>query len=437
MVEENNNNSSYKLERGYSIEKISGAVCNMALKDAENKTVCFMEGCNNKITLVKPYQKRALKAYEKTMLHRFIIANHFLISHETADSLDLSILRYGDEDNEKYLSENQLKKVIKRRLDNVRIYIGKLRLHTLKIPAFSKGGVYNLSRAEITNLVIEENCDLLVDVRDNKSIESLRIRESFSGAVNLSRNSVQSVEIGDNCRCDLSMFDSIKCFNLTIGDVFSGSLNIKNSCFHALSIGYYCYAQLKLSDNWGRRDLTIGDSFRGNLKIDNINIYNINIGRDCKGQITVNSERISTQHNINIDDDFGGVLDVREDNAISALNVGEHAGGKFNFLGCEAIKAVNFGKYFSGYADFSESSIEYVQARYGCSGEMIFIGCENLNLLKLPRDRNSRLHLGKEPLSVENHSDASLYRFRDEPLSGSYFSPFYAKVVDGLKSLWH
>ncbi len=436
VSEDNGGNFSCRLERGYKIEKINGAPCNMVLKDAENETVCFIEGCNDKITMIKSNRGRVMTAFEKSQLLRFINARQYVISHEVADAIDASILRYGENECEKYLSESQLKKVIKRRLDNTRIYVGKLRMHTLRIPAFSKGGVYNLSRAEIANLIIEENCDLLIDVRDNRSIEALRIRESFTGAVNLSRNSVQSVEIGDNCRCDLSMFDSLKCFNLMIGDVYSGSLNIKNSCFHALSIGYYCYAQIKLSDNWGRRDLTLGDSFRGNLQIDNINIDNINVGRDCKGQITINSEKISMLHDINIAEEFAGTLDLRGDKAVSAINVGQHARGKFNLMGCEAVKSVNFDRYFNGYADFSESSVEYVRAKYGCSGEMVFLGCENLNLLRLPRDRNSLLTLEKEPLSVENGRDDNIYRFNSETASGNYFAPFYSRVAEGIKSLW-
>lgn len=134
-------------------------------------------------------------------------------------------------------------------------------MNTLRIPSFSKGGIYNLCRAQVSRLIVEKNCDLLIDMRDNPYIDALRVHESFTGSINMSRNTVESIIIDNNCRCDLAVYDSLRCFNLIIADVYSGNLNIKNSCFHAVSIGFYCYAVIKLSDNWGRRDITVGDSF--------------------------------------------------------------------------------------------------------------------------------------------------------------------------------
>ena len=424
-----------RLSQGYRVEKTKGLGCQMLLKDSNGKKICFLEVCNNKLSMIKKRKGQELTSFEKTQIYRFIMANQYTISNETANTLELSILRYKD-GTEKYLSERQLKNTIKQSLDNVKIYVGKLKAHTLKIPAYTKGCIYNFSRAEINTLIIEENCDMHIDMRDNKFIEALKIRKNFSGSVNMSRNSVQSIEIEDNCRCDLSMFDSLKCFNLIIGDVYSGILNIKNSCFHALSVGYYCYAQIKLNNNWGRRDLIIGDSFRGELDIEGINIYNIDIGKDCKGRISIQAENLSIPHNINIAEDFGGSLDLQEDKAVNNIKVGRNASGKFNFWGCQSIKNVTFDKYFKGYADFSESSVEYVQAKYGSSGEMIFTGCKNLSLIRVPHNKKSVLTMEKNPESVENKKEEDIYYFKSSNKEKRYKIPFYTRLAEGISELW-
>lgn len=96
---------------------------------------------------------------------------------------------------------------------------------------------------------------------------------------------------------------------------------------------------------------------------------------------------------------------------------------------------MKFDKYFSGYADFSESAVEYVRAKYGCSGEMVFLNCENLALLKLPKDKNSAITIEREPLAVESDSNNLYYQFSDTRLPPHYFTPFYRKLYNGIKSM--
>ncbi|MFR3313138.1 MAG: hypothetical protein ACLTT2_02730 [Alphaproteobacteria bacterium] len=424
----------YKLDNGYYITKVTGEECSLVFKDPENAVVAILESCGGKVTRVAQYRGRILKTLEKHILHKFIRAYKYRLNTEAAEALDLSILRIGDEP-EQYLSERQLKKRLKGRLSNAHLFVSKLRMNTLRIPSFSKGGIYNLCRAQVSRLIVEKNCDLLIDMRDNPYIDALRVHESFTGSINMSRNTVESIIIDNNCRCDLAVYDSLRCFNLIIADVYSGNLNIKNSCFHAVSIGFYCYAVIKLSDNWGRRDITVGDSFRGSLSINGVNISDVNIGKDCKGKISVTSTEKHGPHQMKIDSDFAGILDVREADELEKIEIGQHARGKFNLLGCLGVKVVKFDKYFSGYADFSESAVEYVRAKYGCSGEMVFLNCENLALLKLPKDKNSAITIEREPLAVESDSNNLYYQFSDTRLPPHYFTPFYRKLYNGIKSM--
>lgn len=435
MAQEVESSILYKLDDGYRLTKIIGAECTLILRDAEDNVAAILDACNQKITRVCPYREREITAHEKHILHKFIRAYRYRLNEESALELDLSILRFGEE-VEEYLSEHQLAKRLKEHLTNARLFVGKLKMRTLHIPGFSKGGIYNFSHAEIKKLVIGKNCDLLIDVRNNQTIESLRVQESFTGSINMSRNTVESIEIGNNCRCDLAVYDSLRCFNLMIADVYSGNLNIKNSCFHALSIGYYCYANIKLTMNWGRRDISIGDSFRGNMLVDSVSNDLIKVGKDCKGKISISSkDEIQGNHKVEIAEDFGGILDLRGSQSVESLNIGRHARGKINLLGCPSVKVVKFDRYFSGYVDFSESGVEYVRAKYGSSGEMVFLNCDNLALLKLPRDRNSAITIEKDPIKVERDDENLYYKFSDRTLPLHYFTPLYKKVYNGIRSM--
>ncbi len=424
----------YKLKDGYQITKVYGEECSLVLKDKNEQPIAVLESCDNKVTAVLPYRGHQLTTVEKRILHKFIVARQYKMNQETAETLDVSILK-DEQGQEEYLSERQVVKRLKERLNGVSLFIGSLNRHSLSIPAFSKGGIYNLSRAKVKKLVIEQNCDLIIDMRDNKTIEALRMKDSFTGKINLSRSTIESIEIQNNCRCDLTINESLRCFNLNIDDVYSGSLQIKNSCFHAIDIGFYSYADIQLSDNWGRRDVKIGNSFRGVLNAASVNVDNITIGNDCKGKISVSSKNeLTGNHGIKIAEDFAGTLDVSGAQSLEKIEVGKHAKGHFNLLGCSGLKMAKFDRYFNGYADFSESTVEYVQANYGCSGELVFMNCENLALLRLPQDKNSTITTEKEPLAVKVDGPHQYYWFSKEKLPSHYFPSLYQKLYNNVRS---
>lgn len=424
----------YKLEDGYKMTKLEGAECSLIFRNGENEVVAVLNGCDQKITLISPYHERELTLSEKDIIRRFVLTQKYGLNIESAEYLGLSVVRYRD-GKEEYLTENQLKKRLKAPLNNVHLHVGSLKKHTLDIPPFSRGGMLNLSRAEIKKIIIGNNCDLLIDMRDNRFVEALRVGESFNGSINMSRNTVESIVVGNNCRCDLSVNESKHCFTLNIADVYSGNLNIRNSCFHSLNIGYYCYASVRLGDNWGRRDIVVGDSFRGSLNIDNVNVYSVRIGKDCKGKISISSKSENYgNRKIRIDDDFAGILDLRDAKSVEQVELGQRARGKVNLLGCSGVKVVKFDKYFSGYADFSESSVEYVRAGYGYSGDMVLLGCDNLTLLKLPRHKDNNITIERDPLNVTSSDNSLYYRFSSRQLPGSYFTPFYKRIYQEMRN---
>lgn len=435
VAEPTDSSVSYQLEHGYKMTKITGSECILLLRDKKDNVVAIVDACFNKISKIRGYKNAPITTIIKEVLRGFIKSKHYDLSAEAAKDLDLSIFRQGD-NPELYLNEEELHRKLKSRLVDASITIHKLRQNTLKISAFSEGAVLNFTHAEVKHLVIEKHCNLILDLRDNQSIKSLHVKESFTGNMNLSRNSIEDIRMDNNCRCDMTVCSSLKCFNMEIADVFSGNLDIRNSCFHRLKVGYYCYAVIKLNGNWGRKDITIGDSFRGTLSVDTVHVPDLLIGNDCKGKIVIsssNSERGS--RHVNLADDFKGVLDVSGSQTVERIDVGRNACGRLHLKGCPAVKITKFDEDFSGFADFSESAIEYVRAHKGCRGELVFKNCDNLALLKLPVDKRSKLMIEKQPLNTEIAGEHIYYRFHPQELPDFYFASAYCKWFGGLKKI--
>ena len=171
------------------------------------------------------------------------------------------------------------------------------------------------------------------------------------------------------------------------------------------------------------------------MNIDNVNVYSVRIGKDCKGKISISSKSENYgNRKIRIDDDFAGILDLRDAKSVERVELGQRARGKVNLLGCPGVKVVKFDKYFSGYADFSESSVEYVRAGYGYSGDMVLLGCDNLTLLKLPRHKDNNITIERDPLNVTSSDNSLYYRFSSRQLPGSYFTPFYKRIYQEMRN---
>ena len=436
MAEKNNQKSTYKLKGGYSLTRLNSVECSMVFRDSQDNTLAILFGCDNKITAITPYQEYQFSEDELLILYSFIKEKGYRINNEVAAILGVSIVKKNN-GSEIYMTEAEIKKFLKRLLDVDSVYIGKLQQHILNIDNYSKINQLNLSNAKITKLNIGKHCDAQIDIRDNSEITALRVAESFSGSINLSRSTIESIVLSDNCRCNLSIYDSKRCFTLNIGDVYSGNLNIKDSCFHNIAIGYYSYAVIKLTDNWGRRDVVIGDSFRGTLNMVGVNVYTTKIGRDCKGLITIGNVGNSlNSRNIEIGDEFGGVLDLQSASDINRLSLGNYTRGKINMWGTSNIHKAEFGKFFSGYADFSFSGIEYISFDSGCSGNIVLLGCEKLQLLTLPRYQEANLSFEQKPIEIRADNNALYYHFSMASLNSSEISKLYNILRQKVKDIF-
>lgn len=424
----------FELDGGYSVSRLDSLKCRLIFRSPKGQVLAVMPGCQTKISAVYPYRGHRLTADEKAVLRGFIQQQKIAVAPEAAAALGLSIIRYSNQ-HEEYLSEAELKIRLHLPLEAEAIYIGGLEAHTLEFQPYTHCGLCNLGHAVIKKLVVNPNCDMQIDARDNKFLQTVKISNNYNGSLNLSRSSVEGISIGSNCRCDLTVFDSRKCFNLNIEDVYSGSLHIKNSCFHNLQIGFYSYANIKMENNWGRRNVNVGDSFRGNLEIDSLNAEGIYIGKDCKGLIKISgSGNQSASRGIAIGDEFFGTLDLHGGSNINELRVGARAGGKFYLWGQGSVKTAMFGAYFGGVADFSESSVEYIEIGHSSGGEVILRNCRQLQEFKVSQYHNLQMQFETEPQRVLYDDNAAYYIFAADKGEYDQCRPLYQKVYQQLKN---
>lgn len=429
-------NDYYQLNGKYRLNKISGKNCSVMLRNNDDEVQAVIDVCNDKISHIGGFSGNGMKSKGRSELVSFIKENKLSVTASGARDLGVSIYR-SETGEEEYLTGAELAEKLKGDISNAHLTVYNYKKRRMNIKASTKGAVLNLSKAAVKKLVIGENGNLVVDLRDNPYIETLIIKSGFTGNINLSRNGVKKIEIFDNCRCELSINDSLKCFDLNIGDVFSGVLSVKNSCFHKLNIGYYSYAEINLSSNWGKRDVNIGNSFRGKLNIDSVHAPSVRIGNDCKGRICVSGkDEGKILPKIEIADEFGGKLDLSDSRNVTRLEFGRNTGGKINLFGCPSLKVVRLGEHFHGKADFSESGIEYLRAGKDCQGELILLGCENLALIKMPNERQKSVTIDRSPIKVKNDGKEVYYSFCEHELPSGYFTPFYQDWYNATKRIF-
>lgn len=435
----------HKLEGGYTITKVSGKDCRYVLRDKYAAPLVVLEMCNGMVSNVRGYKNVTYPEKYRPILIKFLRAHHYALTEEAAVDLGLSIVRIEDEDD-LYLTSSELRgrrlNEILRNPGSVDVTFNSFSRRRLSIPSGTKNCSLNFTHAAVKKLVVSSKVNASIDLRDNQYTETLIIEDGFNGSLNLSRSNLDDIRIADNCRCDLLFNYSGKCFDMRIGDVFSGLVDIRNSCFHYLDVGYYCYADIQLSENWGRRSINIGDSFRGTLQADSVMVKEINIGNDCKGKIIVSSKdsRQGTSH-IEVADEFNGELDLQASRTVKHIDIGSNSRGRLNMLGCPSLEAVKIAEDFGGTADFSESGLIYLQARKGCRGRFVLLNCNNLMLLKLPNNRKSDITVERSPLEVRVDDDNVYYHFQKGKIPEKYaetaYMGWYNKAKKFLKKHLH
>ena len=425
----------YNINKDYRVVGVRGNKCSLFFKNNQNQLIASLNGCQNIFTeITLSGGRQALTDIEKKYLLSFIRAKKYLISKETAEMLDVSIIRHQD-GREEYLSERQLKRRIAYGIDFAKVYIGKLSASVIKIPADSRETSYHFGSADVKKLLIGENCSINIDLRDNTSIENIIVNEKFSGAMNLSRTAVESIFIGNNCRCNLSISDSKRCFNLQIADIYSGNLNISNSCLYALGIGYYSYADIMLTNNIIKKEISIGDSFRGGIYAAEQSVETIKIGDDCKGWIKLagQGKNIGTKK-VSLGDDFSGTLNMSGDDSISSLEFGRKNTGKTEASYMGNLQTVKTGKFYSGTIDLTTSAVKNISVAYGASGKLNIEGCKNLTFVQATID-NHLVMKGCVSVTDAKTVDGNIYYNFGKDTNINNFMPFYKRIYTNTRKM--
>lgn len=421
----------YNINKDYRIVRLNGNKCTLFFKNYQNKLLATLDGCNDVFTKISASDDYELSLIEKGYILSFIRAKKYSITKEVAEYLHISIIKYMD-GREEYLSEKMLKKRINNGIDFAKVYVGKLVSSSLNIRDDSTNCSYDLSKAEISKLIVGNNCNVNIDLRDNPYIETLQIKEQFSGCVNLSRSNIESIFIANNCSCNLSINNAKKCFNLQIADIFSGNTNITNCCMYAMSLGYYSYADIVLSNNIIKKDIEIGESFRGSLHAVDQNTDNLKIGDDCKGCIKTNNTSQSTGYKkISIGDNFAGSIYLNNDECIKNIEIGQKFCGKLEAMYSGFLQKIKFGKYYSGNSDLSYSSVHDIYVDYGACGTITVNNCVNLEFIQTTVDNKLIIDSDKENSKVKINENIICYNFKNT-LYCSKNLPFYKKMYNNI-----
>ena len=106
-------------------------------------------------------------------------------------------------------------------------------------------------------------------------------------------------------------------------------------------------------------------------------------------------------------------------------------------VGIITNRDLKFEEDFSGRVDLRNSGVIYVRAKDGCSGRFVLLHCENLSLLRLPRDKRADIAVERMPQSVGTDSRNFYYHFDEKELPAELSSPFYAGWVKKLRHFIH
>lgn len=425
--------SHYQLNENLRLSQITGEDCSLYLKDNSDNILGEINVCGGIISKVGGYNGEHLSSENRKELIHFIKENKLVLNAEGAKGLGLSVFKPAG-GFEQYLSASEMEKKLKGNISGAEVSFNKYKKNTLRIRSGTVGAILNLAKAAVKKLIIEKDCNLVIDLSHNPYIEKLIIKDSFAGRLNMSHNSIRKIDISNNCRCDMNIFHSLKCMDLQIADVFSGSLNMEDSCFNHLDVGYYSYAAIKLKSNWGKKDIKIGNSFRGRLEVDNVHVPHIRIGDDCKGKIVVKSDDdIHGSKFLHIEDGFNGEIDFSGSKTISDVEFGHGVKGQIKAPLCQSLRLVRFGDDFNAMANFTGSQLEYLETGKDCRGSLILFHCDNLALLKMPGDHAAAVKIERQPIRVENAKNNVCYHFCERNLPPHYFHPLYKDWCKNIK----
>lgn len=320
-----------------------------------------------------------------------------------------------------------LGQVLHNPLNGQELELNHLCQRVARFKAYSYSSKVDMNLAEVRKVVVEESCNLVLDLRDNPYLKTLVVKDNFRGKINLSRSSIRKIKIGANCHCELIVHNSRACFSLCSGEAWSGKLEVKNSCFHWLSLGKNCSTLLILQENRGRKNIMLGDGFRGSVEARGLAVPKFETGNDCEGKIELRDGSADNGvRKLLAGDDFVGTIEASMYPYLEWAEFGCRAAGKINFQACPSLKVLKFERGFKGNVDLSGSGIEYVRALEEAVGNLVVVRCENLLQMKLPADRKAVITSDRYPIRVKSGGVHLYYLFSNKSTPWRYHTPFYA-----------
>lgn len=296
-----------------------------------------------------------------------------------------------------------------------------------RFKAYSYSSKVDMNLAEVRKVVVEDGCNLVLDLRDNPYIQTLVLKDNFRGKVNLSRSSIRKIKIGAKCNCELIIHNSRECFSLGSGAGWRGKLEVKNSCFNRLDLGRDCSILMLLQDNRGRKNIMLGDGFRGSVEARGLAVPKFEAGNDCEGKIELRDGSADNGvRKLLAGDDFVGTIEASMYPYLEWAEFGCRAAGKINFQACPSLKVLKFERGFKGNVDLSGSGIEYVRVLEEAAGNLVVARCENLLQMKLPADRKAVITSDRYPIRVKSGGVHLYYLFSNKSTPWRYHTPFYA-----------
>ena len=330
-----------------------------------------------------------------------------------------------------------LGQVLNNPLNGQELELNHLCQRVARFKAYSYSSKVDMNLAEVRKVVVEDGCNLVLDLRDNPYITTLVVKDNFRGKINLSRSSIRKIKIGANCHCELIIHNSRACFSLCLGEACSGKCEIKNSCFNRLSLGKNCDVEMILQDNRGKKNIKLGDEFRGSLMAKGVVLPKIETGNNCVGKFWLKEGTSDNGvHKLLAGDDFAGTIEAPTYPHLEWVEFGRRTAGKMNFQACPALKVLKFERGFRGNVDLSDSGIEYVRALEEAVGNLVVVHCENLLQLKLPADRKAVVTSDRYPIRVKSGGAHLYYLFSNKSTPWRYHTHFYTVWWKAMRRYW-
>ena len=417
----------YKIDWHYDMEKMSGKEGTYIIRKRNGLIVAFIETQGENITSFTPHQNRRLPKRIIDKVAAYIIKSGYSLSRDSAHALGVSIIK-SEKGNIRYISSSMLKKkgiapfIKKEEIEN--ITINNLYKQKIKIPDDSHNKFFDLQKANIDTLIVEENTHAEIDLRDNAVIEEVVIDSNFNGKLYLAQSNIKKLEIKDNCHLELIYTLGLNRLKMQIGQNFSGSIALKNTYLQYMRIGERCMAQIRIELCICYEDISIGKESSSEILCSSVFAKYFSLGNSFSGHLEgLSKSSKQGVRNLYIGNSFSGNIDLSNSNTIERIELGKDSDGKIDLIGCKSIRIVKIEENFSGELNLTESGIVYVRAEAPCLGEFNFTEAEKLTQVILPKQKEYKITgVARKPIKAQRMKNGMIaYYFRRIKLPRAYY----------------